>query len=174
MESQKRDLESHVSTAKDSIRRLETENGRYLTQLESEKSKVAQLEETVSVHSKTTGANKADLNDLLDHVRREKKRLEEQLANADNRHRVLESDLEGLRAALKASEERKVAAEKSCLNNAQEFARRLEDKEAECRTLEGEINRLKKEIAEMESRNQGNETEKLDILHRYDNLRAEV
>ncbi|OWA50518.1 Cytospin-B [Hypsibius exemplaris] len=167
LESQKNESESHLSAAKDSIKRLELENTRYAALLDSEKSKVAQLE-TVA---KTTA--KADLDDLLDHVRREKNRVEEQLTNSDNRNRVLESDLEGLRSALKASEEKRARLEESLADNAQEFAHRLNQKVAEYRAQEEEIVRLKKEIEDLETQNQASETERVELLHRYENLRSE-
>jgi predicted nucleic acid-binding Zn-ribbon protein len=117
---------------------------------------------------------RADVEELLDHVRREKDRVEEQLTNSDNRVRVLENDLDGLKAALKTSEDKKASLEKSLLNNAQEFAQRMDAKNGECRALEEEINRLKKEIEDVEAQTQAKETEKLEILHRFDNLRNEV
>lgn len=144
VEAKKKETEQILSTCREGMKRQEMEISRLAALLETEKCKVTELQ-TVA---KTTA--KADVEELLDHVRIEKIRIEEQLTNANTRIRVLENDLEVTRELLKTTEEKRNVREQDLTNTVHEFAERLAMKEVECEKFELDVNRLKKELEDME------------------------
>ncbi|GAV03448.1 hypothetical protein RvY_13870-2 [Ramazzottius varieornatus] len=167
VETDKKQAERDVTSAREAAKRLEAEVARYASQLDSEKYKVAQLEAV----AKTT--SKAELEDLLDHVRQEKNRLDEELAKAKDCINSLERDLAAVQASLKASEDKKAALEVSLATNAQEFAQRLHVKESQSGVLQEEICRLKKELDDLELNGHTKDQQAKQVSEHYESLKEQ-
>ena len=118
--------------------------------------------------------SKAELENLLDHVRREKNRVDEELTNAKGCIHSLENDLAGVQGNLEASEEEKASLTVSLATSAQEFAQRLHAKDSQSGELQVEISRLKKEIDELELGSNSKDQEAKEVTERYENLKEQV
>lgn len=144
VELEKNELSRQLNAAREAVKRGELETARLSALLDIEKAKVDELQ------SVAKATEKADVKELLNKLRAEKEKIEEQLMIAKDRIRVLENDSQNLNESIKTADDSRLAVEKKLLLVSQDYSQRLETKDAECKSALVELNQLRKDVDDLE------------------------